>query len=415
MTVIGGNVIQIPVVNDPNGGDIQTVLSESSGDVATLCKSQRINKWSKWKPVVVAKFGILTATDLVNANYGIIDIPTWTRADYMFSFLFASLADRQQHQNWWPECDQMKSTPALSLEYFNYERPSGGTSSPYRQRDFDEYYNVAEEPVKEISGNAINISPEGVMHVSFPRGAQNTRTISLSDLTYPGTTSITIGSAYFGIFARKKDGTASCAVLMMNGSNYVTMSEVLGSAYNVDVPSSIVGDTWAGTWQIFPIISKETFAPTNSTPPSTSNKLICPLPYHTKDITVSIQYAQVVITGASGYRDISDGKSIYVTVVVRNTENVARRWKVTVQLYNSSQQAVSGYEKVSNSVLCPANGTSEVTVSWSIATSAQWNQFHNGYFTAVAEIDLSMHPDIRFRRSSTWNMTQLTDSSGPTP
>ena len=46
MSVSNGKIIA-PVSIE----DVKTVLGESSNDLATLCKSENINIWSKYKPI----------------------------------------------------------------------------------------------------------------------------------------------------------------------------------------------------------------------------------------------------------------------------------------------------------------------------------------------------------------------------
>ena len=399
-------VITAPVTDS----DIKAVLGISSNDLASWCTSEAVNKWSKGKPVVFNKMAQLTAANFRDANYGIDLIPSWGRADYMYNFLFASQSDRQSHTNWWPDCDVQKQ--ALSLEYWIWQPPTGGSTSPYRMTDFENYYHEAEAPIKPISGNTIKISPMGVMRIVFPRGAQTTKTLKLDDLTWPGSSSVSIGNMYFGIFAKRTSGTGSnpsvCA-LMKNGDSFIKMSEVLSGNYVVEVQLTASNTNYEGTWKIFPVICKETFEQ-SATPPSGSQPCLCPLTNHTKAITVSIEYGQVVIINAFGYRDMTDYKSIYVNVTVRNQNATAWRWKVTVQLYNSSGQAVSGYESGGGG-LCPANGTASDTIRFITSGSAQFNQFQNGYFTAVAELQDGY--GYVFKKSSSWGKTQLTDGLTP--
>lgn len=397
-------VITAPVTD----GDIKAVLGISSVDLDAWTTSGKVNKWSNRHPVVFAKKEQLTAADFLNANYGIDLIPSWSRADYMFNFLFASQADRQAHTNWWPDCDVQKGS--LSLEYWVWRPPTGTIESPYRQTDFDGYYHEAEEPIKPISGNTIAISPMGIMRIIFPRGAQTVRTLKLDDLTWPGSSSVSIGNMYFGIVAKRTSGTGanpSVCALMKNGDNYVTMAEVLGGSYIVNVQLSASDTDFEGTWKIFPVIFQTPFAQ-SATPPSGSQRCLCPLTDHTKAITVSIEYAQVVIIGAYGWRNMTDGKSIYVDVTVSNPTTTSWRWQLTVQLYNSNGQAVAGYRAFGNAAdPCPAGGTDSERVTFNTSGSYQFNQFQNGYFTAVVEIQDSV--GAVFKRSSSWSMTHLTD------
>ncbi len=397
-------VITAPVTDS----DIKAVLGISATDLATWCTSEAVNKWAKWKPVVFNKIAQLTAENFLNANYGIDLIPSWSRADYMFNFLFASQSDRQSNTNWWPDCDVQKQ--ALSLEYWIWQPPTGGSTSPYRMTDFENYYHEAEAPIKPIEGNTIKISPMGIMRIVFPRGAQTNKTISLDNLKWPGSSSVSIGDMYFGIFAKRTSGTEanpSVCAIMKNGDNYVTMAEVLGGSYIVNVQLSASDTNFEGTWKIFPVIFQTPFAQSD-TPPSGSQRCLCPLTDHTKAITVSIEYAQVVIISAAGWRNTIDGKSIYVDVTVSNPTTTAWRWRLTVQLYDSNGQAVSGFSTSVNATdICQAGGTDSERVTFTTSGSAQFNQFQNGYFTAIAEIQSS--EGAVFKRSSSWSMTHLTD------
>lgn len=397
-------VITAPVTD----GDIKAVLGISSVDLDAWTTSGKVNKWSNRHPVVFAKKEQLTAADFLNANYGIDLIPSWSRADYMFNFLFASQADRQANTNWWPDCDVQKGS--LSLEYWVWRPPTGTIESPYRQTDFNGYYHEAEEPIKPVSGNTIAISPMGIMRIIFPRGAQTVRTLKLDDLTWPGSSSVSIGDMYFGIVAKRTSGTGanpSVCAIMKNGNNYVTMAEVLTGNYVVQVQLSASDTNFEGTWKIFPVIFQTPFAQ-SATPPSGSQRCLCPLTDHTKAITVSIEYAQVVIISAEGWRNMIDGRSINVDVTVSNPTTTAWRWRLTVQLYDSNGQAVPGFSTSVNATdICPSGGTDSERVTFTTSGSAQFNQFQNGYFTAIAEIQSS--EGAVFKRSSSWSRTHLTD------
>ena len=99
--------------------DVKSVLGESSNDLATLCKSAKINKWSPHKPVHSSKL-----FDLNAADFGIIDktfkliVPSYSRLEDLCR-------------------DAIIKTPSYA-----YEKPKGGSSSPYRLGDFKEYNSI---------------------------------------------------------------------------------------------------------------------------------------------------------------------------------------------------------------------------------------------------------------------------------
>ena len=49
---------------------VAKAIGEGSNDVGTLCKSTKINKWSKWKPIRSNKITGITEQDLQSANFG---------------------------------------------------------------------------------------------------------------------------------------------------------------------------------------------------------------------------------------------------------------------------------------------------------------------------------------------------------
>ena len=60
MGIVNG-IITAPV----NIEDVKKVLNEDSNDIATLCKSNNINMWSKYKPVKLRKKFV---TDTLNSD-----------------------------------------------------------------------------------------------------------------------------------------------------------------------------------------------------------------------------------------------------------------------------------------------------------------------------------------------------------
>ena len=85
-------------------------LGVGSNDVGTLCTSDKINKWSKWKPVSYAAPTSLTLEQLTSANFGLN---------------VTSNTDLDNPKEW------------------SYVKPTGGALSPYRLGDFRGYNHSA--------------------------------------------------------------------------------------------------------------------------------------------------------------------------------------------------------------------------------------------------------------------------------
>ena len=402
----------------PNVGvsiyDVQRALGTTKNDDGELCTHTNINKWAKYKPLKYSKIYELNSTDMLSVNYGIKDIPTWTRLDYMSTFLF-STSRASLSQTYWPECDRDR-TPSASLasEYWAYERPTGGSASPYRLTDFNNYYHFAVAPVENMESPFINISPEGLLQISFPKGpVDNPYTLLLEDLTYPGTMNQSISNMYFGVLMKKTSGGATYASLMMSGSNYVKIGDVSSARYFVvGIQLTASQASFIGTWNIYPIISKNTF-PQLTTDLSTYNsgKFIAPLPYHGMDIEVSIEYAEVRILNALGYRDMSSQQRyVRVTSNLANDGSETRNYRITVQLYDRSQNPLSNYTGSSTGSLAAGAST---TNTISIYVASDWRTLEGGYYTVKSEIDVNYDNSV-FKRDNYWPKTQLQDLT-PTP
>jgi hypothetical protein len=64
------------IITPPVGfRDVQQVISESYDDLGRLCRSVKINKWAKFKPVAKANVvRQLTYEELSNARFGLTPI-----------------------------------------------------------------------------------------------------------------------------------------------------------------------------------------------------------------------------------------------------------------------------------------------------------------------------------------------------
>lgn len=119
-------VISAPV----DMGDIADALGVDSLDLGTLCTSEKVNKFSKHKPIRFNKWGILSdaefkgmSTDAAENIYYGIKIKGPTSAE-----LGPSLVE-------------------IHDTTFEYIRPEGGSDSPFRMLDFDGYkHNAVANP-----------------------------------------------------------------------------------------------------------------------------------------------------------------------------------------------------------------------------------------------------------------------------
>lgn len=119
--MISGNKINNPV----SIHDLRSVLSESSLDEGTLCKSSNINKWAKYKPVACGSVGPLTPEEF-RIQRSIMPPGYGTPITTYYGLIIGHSTDLSY---------QLHDTSYI------YIKPFGGLSSPYRIQDF--YCNLA--------------------------------------------------------------------------------------------------------------------------------------------------------------------------------------------------------------------------------------------------------------------------------
>lgn len=123
MSVSDGKIIA-PVSID----DVKSILGESSNDLATLCKSSKINVWAKYKPTVYPSPFPDDWYKAKDGNYGI------------------NITVENGKSNW---KDLIGEYLKINNGYVNiYNRPTGGVNAPYRLGDFRGYFHNANPEVK---------------------------------------------------------------------------------------------------------------------------------------------------------------------------------------------------------------------------------------------------------------------------
>ena len=134
---------------------VAQTIGEGSNDVGTLCKSAKINMYSRYKPVAFPS--VVTSGEWWKAQY--------TGAE---SSLSGDCGLRVP--------DYVRSsTPTLSAiqdacsNKWEFRQPMGGINEPFRLGDFRMYYHDAVPPIQTNiqSGIQINVDSQDIMHVYF--------------------------------------------------------------------------------------------------------------------------------------------------------------------------------------------------------------------------------------------------------
>ena len=101
---------------------VGNTLGISNRNVGGLCTSSNVNPWSKWKPIH-STVSTMTLGELKNRNYGIQII----QANNPTSLVSAIKANGNKG--------------------YTYNKPTGGSNSPYRLGDFRNYEHSATMPL----------------------------------------------------------------------------------------------------------------------------------------------------------------------------------------------------------------------------------------------------------------------------
>lgn len=156
-------MIVAPITTTKVGNELQV----SSRDIGQLCSSDRINKWSKHKPVRYPK-----TTGLIDSEF------KGTAADNLNGIIYG-LAGRVSAVSY-------KDLHTTTYEYVG--RPTGTSNAPYRIGDFRGYDHSAKcnlSGVTEKDGSTIyyDIQYPISLYVEYDHLGTNTTGINLSDFT----------------------------------------------------------------------------------------------------------------------------------------------------------------------------------------------------------------------------------------
>ena len=198
--------------------DLASVLGIPGTDLAESCKSSAINMWAKRKPEGIASglqsmpIGIITDAMRQLNGYGI----------------------RTLYQNGYGSLSSLvtdlRNGSVRSM--FEYIKPSGGTSNPYRLTDFNGYYHGARTPIWNPYNptDTLRVNSDGTLQLYYYTNVNGSdMELGLKDLRFTQDTN-TFADYYFGI-------------LIWNGSNYyaATQNHVMGSSWQEGLDVTLTG------------------------------------------------------------------------------------------------------------------------------------------------------------------------------
>lgn len=199
---------------------VKSTLGAGTNDIGTLCKHENINMWSKWKPIRCN--GItLTEDALKSNNYGIKITQ-----------------------------DFLNLPSVIPLRKWEYMRPAGGASSPYRLGDFRNYAHNSRPVFQQYKYGfstdftvSTNTTIKNIYLETYDDNVDGDLTVN--DLRIANTT---LGNCYVGMCLF--DDTGHCALIATSQDKIGLKTRTLLA---VDM-RRVDGDYWGGyflsTWKL---------------------------------------------------------------------------------------------------------------------------------------------------------------------
>lgn len=150
-------IITAPVSID----DVKQALGVGSNDLGTLCKSVKINMWSRKKPVIF------------NQLFPALDSDWWLSTEGNCGIVASSLQS----------IEAVISAIDNNTITINYMRPSGGTLSPYRISDFIGYNSAAAFPFDQPSDKQYIKGGDNIFYVPIDSSTKQD-SVSLNNLGF---------------------------------------------------------------------------------------------------------------------------------------------------------------------------------------------------------------------------------------
>ena len=197
--------------------DVQKVLGETSNDLATLCKSNNINMWAKYKPESYKAMIYMSDDNRKSNNYGIVNIPYYTQVVDMAKDVLANTMANASNV----------STLELYLDPWSYKKPTGGEDSPYRMYDFVKYgdtslgyLSTAPAPIGTATESDLEGSLSDEVSIVFDGNKViDERVLRLKDFKFEG---VDIERNYLGL-------------CLYDGSKYFYITQTVGYDDDQDV------------------------------------------------------------------------------------------------------------------------------------------------------------------------------------
>lgn len=309
---------------------VGTTIGSASRDVGTLCSASLINKWSKYKPVI---YPSITTTGnwwkAVDGNCG-LSIPEYSNINNLVTAITNGVT-------------------------WNYNKPTGGASSPYRLGDFRGYEHGSANPVSDYNcpSESYTAIEGGVITISFINGnVVVDGNLVLADIP-------SVNQCYIGL-----------AIKNNYGYKYVTSNNTIyDGAHSVNMP---IYGLLNGQYDVFVFLARNKKRDIDDT--QTTNVFI-PLEGLIKKIVILKETPLDLLLDPHWRNDNPSSNYIDCTIVITNNSNVnvtidycALKMRYGSKSYDDS---LSTGEKTTSlgSMTIPANDTLTINESFNIINS----------------------------------------------
>ena len=250
---VSSGIISAPV----SISDIQSAIGVAGGgDLGTLCVASTINKWAKYKPVRSQVYDTVTGQWENNAWKS---SATWWKNTQAGSSTQGGTPAGSCgfHIEYFTGFGSISSSSTFAYKLINqllgwtYEKPAGGSNSPYRQQDFAQYYHNAIQPYGELGTNEyhLDVNDKVIFQWDLPIAQYPALNLALSDFAIGGTS---LQSFHLGV------------ILWDSSTSKVFISSgTFGSGdINIETDSdqslAIKGTARQRTWNLMPFFSRYT-------------------------------------------------------------------------------------------------------------------------------------------------------------
>lgn len=276
--------------------DVQRALGVGSGDVGTLCKSENIKRWAKFKPVNIG--GTYGGSSYVNTTPLLNSQNRWNES---LSFQWWRDTIRNNNMSRYGILPIVATNMKALYDAYHdgddwqYYTPTGGVNYPFRLIDFNQYNHNADEPLGIEVGNwTQNLTGSWSFTLDLPSSPGDSIDVSQRDYIVPrdilktlwGVTTVYYGLAIFDASNNSLVYAATSSTISGTGPNvgtstlsydkdyyiipffsnsFIAGSSSLGGATVALVPNSSMGvmhTSQSGTQKYGRYILKASFGPT---------------------------------------------------------------------------------------------------------------------------------------------------------